>query len=481
MPLPPSKRATFAAAALFSLTPATASAQLAASVHAVGEASIGWTDNALSQPRATQSVQVGQGTQTAQGGVVEATFLTFRPGAFVVIEGRKTLQRVQYTFTSTHYLGHSEANSTGHQLSYNMLYALSKRSELIGGVGATYGNQNIFNLMRQPASNAGGTAVPPGNLSFLTIAAYQSYTHDYTTDWRFIQSSAISAYSVIDVTPPQPTRFTIDERVGTERRFGRNSLIGEVSASYLATTALEYGGFRTPFQSQLLTGITGRWRRDLNDHFSSELSTGVTTAFNPSDTSTITGPVIGGALRFHDDYGEATVGYNRSFTPNVFLGQIFYGDSVFANGTVPVFEETTHLRFSTGAGMGWSNLVDANVGRLTSTLRVFSADVALTWDAHNGIYASLRYQYYNQKGNPDDDRPLFDFTRNSAFFTIGGTFPYEYGRSTVPREPSTRVDRSDRPEASTDFERANRNLPSTLAPSPGTNRNLPPAQSRPPL
>jgi hypothetical protein len=439
-----SKRAALAAALL--LAPSPALAQIATSVHAVGEASVGWTDNALSQPATTQTAQVGQTTQTANGGVVAVTFTSLRPGALLLIEGRKTLQRLQYTFTRTIFFGRPEANSNGHQLDYNLLYSLTGRSELLGGVSLTYGEQNIFSLMRPPAG-AVTTGLPPGNLTFLTTTAYENYNYEFSNDWRFTQGAAVGTYSVLDVTPPQPHRFTVDNRFALERRYGKDALIGEIYTGLLANSSLEYQGLRTPFQSQLLQGALGRWRRDLTERFSTEVNAGAVVAFNPDDQSSLLGPVLGAAVRFHDELGEAAVGYNRSFTPNVFLGQIFYGDEFFARGTVPVFEQTTHLRFSAGAGATWSNLVNAREGRLSSTLRVYTADVALTWDPQIGVNASLRYQYYNQKGNPDDPQPLFDFSRNAVLFTVGGMFPYR-NAPPVPRAPSDRVDRSDRPAES---------------------------------
>ncbi len=471
MPPPPSWRATLAAAAALLLAPSTGRAQLVMSAHAVGDVSVGWTDNALSQPSTTQTAAVGgASTQTTPGGTSEVVFLSFRPGVLILAEGVKTMQRLSYTFTSTHFLGRSDANSTGHQLDYNLLYTLSSRSELMTGAGMSYGNQNIFNLMR-PAGSPPPTGQPAGSLTFLTASVYENYSYDFSNDWRVFQGAAIGTYSVLDIEPDQPHRITLDNRVGTERRFGRDALIAEASTGVLFNTATEANGLRTAAQSQLLAGGIGRWRRDLNENFATEVSAGAVVAFNPSDASSLLGPTIGAALRFHDDFGEAAAGYNRSFQPNVFLGQIFYGDDVFVRGSVPVFERTTNLRLSTGASLLWSNLVDSRLGRLSSTLRVFSTDVALTWDSHAGVNASLRYQYFNQKGNPDDERPLFDFSRNAVLFTVGGMFPYRYAPP-VPREPSGRVDRSDRPSTSNDGppgDPRRSSPPKVLAPAPGTN------------
>lgn len=500
---PPSKRALLAAALL--LAPSTGRAQVTWSAHAVGEASIGWTDNALSQP-------------DSSGNRVASTVLTLRPGALLLLDTVKTTQRLQYTFTSTLFLGQSEANSVGHQLDYNLLYALSSRSELTMGVGGSYGQLNIFNLMRSASSpttgaGSGGAAgantdgtnntaggLQTGGLTFLTTSIYEGYTYDISNDWRVFQGASAGSYHVLNVTPPQPVRLTIGNRFGTERRYGRDALIAEQSVGALINMPVEYNGVvLSPTQSQLLVGLAGRWRRDLNERFSSEMGTGVTLAIDPNPSTPgntdaanqasrsgyLVGPVFGASLRFNDDFGEASIGYDRSFTPNVFLGQIYYGDGIFARGSVPFFEQTTNMRLSGGSSVVWSNLVDTTTGQLTSALRVISADLGLTWDSRAGINASLRYQYFKQTSGNVDSAPVgqqvpFDMSRNAVLFTIGGMFPYRYAPP-VPRDPSSgRVDRSDRPDVSNDAagERSNRRVPPPGA-VPGTtvpNTGVPPTR-----
>jgi hypothetical protein len=480
MPSPPRLRAALTAALL--LAPSSGLAQVSVSAHATGDLLAGWTDNVLSQPRAAETTPgsaSGGNVALAQSGPQAATFFTLRPGGFLLFEGPKTQQRVGYAFSWTNFIGRPEANSTAHQLDYSMLYALSARSEIAIGAGASYGQQNIFNLTR-PAGQASGTTAngpsgsasntangqQPGGLTFLTVSAYEGYTYDVSNDWRVFQGASVGTFSVVNVNPAQSTRLTLENRAGTERRYGRDAIVGELYVGYLANLPVEANGARQPLVGQFLAGPTGRWRRDLSERFSSEAYVGIMAAFNPDNSNTLLGPIAGATLRFHDDFGDATAGYSRSFGPNVFLGQIFYGDSLFVNGTVPIFEQATHLRFSTGAGLSWSNTVDANEGRLSSTLRVLSADVGLVWDPRNGVNASLRYQYFEQKGNPDDERPLFSFDRNSVFLSVGAMFPYRYAAG-PPKDPSGRVDRSDRPAGSID-------APSTkLRPPLGTPADVP--------
>ncbi|HEU4538848.1 MAG TPA: hypothetical protein VFS00_32235, partial [Polyangiaceae bacterium] len=173
--MPPSPRQRAALAAALLSAPSSGLAQVAVSAHATGDLLAGWTDNVLSQPRTTQSTQTGASAPTATlaGGPQAATFFTLRPGGFLLFEGPRTQQRVGYAFSWTNYLGRPEANSTAHQLDYSMLYALSARSELVLGGGASYGQQNIFNLTRPAGQASGSTANGPGGNAAANAAAGQ--------------------------------------------------------------------------------------------------------------------------------------------------------------------------------------------------------------------------------------------------------------------------------------------------------------------
>ena len=172
----------------------------------------GYTDNVLSVPDQPE----GPGDPSPEAD----SFGEVRPGVYLNLDRKRSSHRLSYTFVTSVYVEHEEANSYLNRLDYNALFLVSPRTDLSLTLGAEQGEQNSF-------SNAAAgmvTALPTGGVTYLSGNVGEALQVALSPRWRFLQELQGGGFRPFapDVGPPQPRTFTVESHLGLTRETERD-------------------------------------------------------------------------------------------------------------------------------------------------------------------------------------------------------------------------------------------------------------------
>src|SRR5260221_14791481 len=145
-----------------------ASSRAAASPHlqAVGESSLGYTDNVQSAAQA-QSGATDVRTKLA--------FLMLSPGLVLALASPRGLQRLSYRYEYDFYLNATSSSSSSNRLDYRGFFELSPKVNLV--LGGNVMESDRFNAVAFAPPGAGVVgALPTGTGSFLRAAADEAFS-----------------------------------------------------------------------------------------------------------------------------------------------------------------------------------------------------------------------------------------------------------------------------------------------------------------
>src|SRR6187551_2052795 len=135
------------ALAVFALS-ASAAREAGAAPHwqAVGESSLGYTDNAQAAPRAAELH-------------AKSAFWMLSPGLTLALASPRQLQRISYRYEYDFYFNSAASSSSANRLDYRGFFELSPRVTLV--LGARASQSDRFNSVAFAAPGAGAVGAVP--------------------------------------------------------------------------------------------------------------------------------------------------------------------------------------------------------------------------------------------------------------------------------------------------------------------------------
>jgi len=427
------------------------------SLQGIALASAGWTNNILSVPVPDAN------SPTGTVGPQADWFFELRPSVALTTGSPRAIQRLAYTFDATLYASHSEANSYQNRLDWAGFFLPSKTVEVLVAASLTEGRLNTFNLT-QGSQGTMIAVLPPGGTTFIGATLLQSMQWEFEPKWHFVQSLGFNAYVPIDPRL-SPNSFEVDTHWIVERAFRYDAAGLDLRMDYATYTEVRgpvldptcgtptgppscnAAGFNSngvvaPGSSQVIAGLVAKWRHDFGHFWNLELNLGGLVVVPANGVGNpIAQPSGLAAIRYLNPYAQIDLSYAHTVQPNTLVGQTFALDSVTLRGGVP-FGQKSKVALSAAGGYQHGRVLDFSTGGALSTVDLIVADATLSWTPRRELSAYLRYQYFDQIGNPDDFAPQPSLSRQTVMLGVTGTWPGE-AAAVVPTRQALRVDRSD--------------------------------------
>lgn len=398
-------------------------------VQAVGQSSLGYTDNAQAVPRAED----GETTRA------RSLFWMLSPGLVMALESPRMLQHLGYRYEYDLYFNSGTSSSSSNRLDYRGFFDLSQRVSLVLGAAATQSDRFASVAFAAPGAGTVG-AVPAGTGSFLQASADQAFSFDVAEAWRAWQSG-----NVVFDTPlsgaEAPTTAGAAMRLGIERSFLADAVGAEARVDYtVIRNGVSVEGEQLEVQRQLTMGGVGRWRHDWSLELSSSAEAGALRVIRLNTQGQAWTPVGLATLAYATEDGDAQLTYGHTLATNALLGQSLLVDEVRLNGTLPLLAEG-ELALAASCGYQNGHLLDANAD-LTTRVRVFLADVSLGWQATKLLQLGIRYQHIDQSSGARTPPLPLSFVQNNVLLGATVKFPPDRDMPRPYRAPR-RVDRTD--------------------------------------
>jgi hypothetical protein len=406
------------------------------SLHALLNVRNGWTDNLHSAESETSTPPK------------EADFYTqIVPGFLGVWERPRLIQELFYEAEANLYLEASEGASLSHRAGWRGFILLSPLSEMTTSVQGSAGVLNTFNTWGQSQTGE-PVFLPSAESKFAMLEARELYSRQLSRPVRFTQSATGRVFSsTAEGAAESTTGYEVGLGAGVDRAWNFNALGLNVSSSYAVLGA----GTADPTQS-MFASMTGSWRRDLSERWSSMVDIGATVIVPVEAEDQISyGPTAGVTIGYYPEWGAAGLSARRSITPNVFLQANTINDMATANAWLPLpwfarDPRQPRLTFGASAGAGFSQMIDSETGQEYSGSRVLMTDVGLGFEIRDQMHTGLRYQYVDQSISDEAQANLMlanltDYERHTVLLTFYARWPARVAAE-VPIRASLRVDRS---------------------------------------
>lgn len=398
-------------------------------LQAVGEASVGVTDNAQSAP-----------DTPLPGGVPKSagTFLVLRPGLVLGLLSARSVQRLAYSFDYDLYVARNATDSASNRLEYRGFFDLAPGVNAV--IGAAAAESDSYGAL---------TFAPPaaGVVPFLSSATTKLFqgsvdeqiSDDFTVGWRgyegvgFVYGTPISGDA--------PTTLSPNARLGGEYNWTGNAVGAEVRADYnVVKNGILADGTRVTLQRELVSRAVAVYRRDLGRYFTSRLEAGIARLDRLETHKDLWYPTGQAALDYTDTYGNASLTYRRAITTNILLGQSYLSDEVRLRGAVPLDQKGT---FSVGASAGYQTgrLLDEDA-RLATHVSLLLLDATFGWQTTPWLLLGVRAQHIDQRSEVRVITLPVSFVQNNLIFGAAVKFPPDPEMPAAYRAPQ-RVDRTD--------------------------------------
>ncbi|HEY3496036.1 MAG TPA: hypothetical protein VGK73_15165 [Polyangiaceae bacterium] len=399
-------------------------------LQAVGEATLGVSDNISAAPE----VPLPDGAERTAG-----AFLVLRPGAVLAFLSARTLQRLSYTYSYDLYFGEANSNSSSNRLDYLGFFDLSPRVTSVLTAAATQATTYSALTLAPPGS---GTLplLPGGDANTLQLAADEQVNFDLGVGWRAYEGIGILWGTPLFGTDA-PKTLAPNARLGLEYALRTDAFGVQGRVEYaVIRNGIQADGTRVPVLKQLVTRGVGTWRRDLGRYFTSSVEAGVmhVDRFDPHRGALY--PTGGATLAYADVIGDAQLSYVHAVFTNALLGQSLLTDEVRLRGAVPLDQRE---RYVVGASAGYQvgRLLDENA-ELATNVSVLHFDVSFGWRANDFLTLGLRGQHIDQRSDTRIATLPVSYVQNNLMLGAVVRFPPEREMPRGYRAPQ-RVDRTD--------------------------------------
>jgi len=395
-------------------------------LQAIGESSIGYTDNAQATPTDAQAHN-------------SSLFWMLSPGAALVLASLRQLQRLSYRYEYDFYFNSTTSSSSTNRLDYRGFFELSRRVNLVLGANATQSDRFSKVAFAAPGAGAVG-ALPAGTGTFLQGALDQSLSADLAEGWRGFQSAyALFDTPVFDTVAPKTAGGGL--RLGAERSFLADAVGIEGRGEYVVVSgSVRTDGTPADVQRQLSGGGVARWRHDWSRDVTSSAEAGALRVERLNTDRGFWTPTGAATLAYATEKGDAQLGYAHTLTTNALLGQSLLVDEVRLRGDLPLTSKG-ELFVAGSCAYQYGRVLDQNTD-LATRVRVILADLSIGYQATKHLQIGARYQHIQQKSGADTPPLPVSFVQNNVLVGATFRFPSERDLPRAYRAPR-RVDRSD--------------------------------------
>jgi len=405
-------------------------AAAAQSLQAVGELSLGWTDNVQSAP---DDPLPGVGEKAPDA------FVIVSPGAVWARRTPRTVHRFGYTHAATLFYEHPEADNSSNRLDYQGFLELSPRIALLMQASLVQAAPHTQATVTSPTTGEVHAMLPRTD-AYLTGAASWRLSFELSRDYRAWQGSRVGFGMPLSRSQSART-VEIGASVGVERTFRADALGTEVTADH-ATVTRGVSGTGAPEDTARQVTVTGvgRWRHDIGRDFTSRVEAGVVRIERLNTERGAWHPAGLAALGYAVESGTAELRYAHRVSTNLVLGQYLLVDEVVLSGAVPL-SRGGDVVVAANVGHQWGRLIEEDAS-LAARVRILMADVGVGWQVSGSALLGLRYQHVEQRSDARSVALPLSFVKNSVLLTAALRFPSD---SALPRpyRPPTRVDGSD--------------------------------------
>jgi hypothetical protein len=397
---------------------------------AVGEASLGYTDNAQAAPSTASDDDPV---------VARSVFLMLSPGAVVAYASPRQLQRLAYRYEYDLYFDAAASSSSSNRLDYRSFFDLSPRLTLVLGASVTESDRFNTVAFGAPGASAIG-AVPTGTGSYLAAGADEGLNIDVGPGWRGWETG----YALVD-TPifgtEAPRTIGLGGRLGLERSFFADAVGVEGRADYsIISDSIEPDGTPIGKQRQVVAGGVALWRHDWGRYVTSSADAGALRVQRLNSGKGFWTPTGTAVLAYTTEDGDAQLSYSHTVTTNALLGQTLLIDEVRLRGELPLTKEG-ELTLASTLAYQRGKLIDEDAS-LATRVRVILGDISLGWQATKLLELGVRYEHVEQKSGANTPPLPVSFVQNNVL--IGATLKFPQDRDMPrPYRAPRRVDRSD--------------------------------------
>jgi len=431
-----------ALAAALIVTTELARAESATSVHGVGSVSLAYTDNMFGVP---------SDTAPGQPGPIGVWFLEASPGLMLVHETRQSLHTLTYSHPFTRYLGNDQGTQQSDVGAWRGLFTPSPQDEIVLGLTVERSNTALGGFQTTPDQTTTPSYLMGDNV-LLQARFSQEYARELSPQWDMTVSSGAGAVVPVDVPSPQPIRYEVLVGGGAEHAVGTERYAVLAEGTYFLTSEVDEPCLPLAATSQVVVSGTLRWRHDLNDLWSTELSGGVAGALRTDPVrGGVWGPVALAALRYAEEGHEGSLVVQRTLGPDLLTARTLMADHLFMAGGVPLDRDST---FVVRTGMGYAHnrslqveesgflagspFATSRTGqdpRLLATFDTLVFDASVGWYPENLPFVELRGQHLEQVGGTSAEAGVTSFQRNMGMLTAGMTWPSREPARMQTREP----------------------------------------------
>jgi hypothetical protein len=399
-------------------------------LQAIGETSLGYTDNFRNTP---ESALVA-GPPRATG-----VFATLSPSVLLALESPRAVQRMSYRYEYDLFFEQANASGSSNQLDYHGFFELSPRLTLLVDSSASETNRYAAVAFSAPAAST-VAGLPAGAGAFAQAGANAALNYDVDPNWRAWQSGSVLVETpVLGTTAPQTSE--VQDRLGAERSFMSDAAGLELRPDYTVvrhTVALD--GSPAGTQEQLVVNGVALWRHDWGRDFTSSADAGAARVQRFNTGRGFWTPTGSAMFAFANPSGDAQLSYAHSVSTNALLGQTLLADELRLRGTLPLTWDN-RLLIVVNAGYQHGRLIDENAN-LAAHVSTENADVTLGWQATQMLGFALKYQHIQQVSDASAPPLPLSFAQNNVLASAIFKFPPDRDMPRPYRSP-LRIDRSD--------------------------------------
>lgn len=400
------------------------------SFQAVGESSLGYTDNVRTTPEQEEEL----GAARSQG-----VFWMLSPGVVAALQTQRTSQRLGYRYEYDLYFAESSASASSNRLEYRGYFDLFPRVALV--LGASAHQSDRFSSVAFSAPGAGAANVLPTQAgAFLQGGADELLHFDLHPRWRAWQgASFVGDTPIFDSEGPRTV--SVGGRLGLEHLFRLDAVGIEGRADYsLVKDGVLSDGSPIDRQRQVVAGGVVQWRHDWGPLLTSSAEAGVVRVRRLDSGRGFWSPTGAATLSYVEELGDAQLSYSHAVTTNPLIGQSMLVDDVRLRGSIPLLPHGV-LMTAASAGYQHGRLIDENA-ELAARIDVLLLDVSLAWRFYPWLELGARYQHVRQSSDATRPPLPLSFVQNNVLLGATVKFPPERDMPRAYRSPR-RVDRMD--------------------------------------
>ena len=406
------------------------SAAASPELQALGEASVGVSDNVTAAPDDPLPNEASK---------IAGAFVVLRPGLVLGFASRRSLQQFTYTFDYDLFFARATSTSTANRLEYRGFFDISPSVNALIGAAATESDSYAALTLAPPASGL-LPLLPAGRSRVLDLSADEGVSFDVSPGVRTFEAVGVRAGTPLfggDV----PKTLVPSAKLGAEYAWTADALGAEARGAYATVwNAVRRDGSRLRRARELTLGGVATYRHDLGRFFTSGLEGGAFRVTRLESNESRWYPTAAARLDYADINGSAELSYAHSLATSVLLGQTLLSDEVRLRGALPL-DKSGEFSLAASSGYQRGRLLDEDA-RLATRLSVLMLDVTLGWQLQPWLMVGVRGQHLDQRSGARVSGLPGSFVQNTVLLGAALRFPPDREMAARYRAPQ-RVDRGD--------------------------------------